>query len=152
MRWTRTLVLAVLAFTGAASLALAGGKAEPQASGPAGAAIPAGNVKGGQYLEYSAGTYEAAAPFARVLFFHATWCPTCKAADRAFQDKIAELPADVVVLKTDYDSEIALKKTYSITYQHTFVLVDKDGKALATWSGGDTAELVKRVAAVRGGG
>ncbi len=43
-----------------------------------------------------------------VLFFHAPWCPTCKAADANFLKETA--PANTVVFKTDYDSSTDLRK------------------------------------------
>ena len=80
-----------------------------------------------------------------MLFFHATWCPTCKAADTDIRGKLSELPKDVVVFKTDYDKEVALKTQYSVTYQHTFVLVDSAGKALKKWNGGSMADMLSNL-------
>ena len=68
-----------------------------------------------------------------VLFFHASWCPTCKSADSAISG--GTLPEGLTVLKVDYDSETELKKKYGVTYQHTFVQVDKDGNQLKKWTG-----------------
>lgn len=59
-----------------------------------------------------------------ILFFHARWCPTCKAADANFLKETA--PADTVVLKVDYDSSAELKKKYGVTSQHTFVSLNTD--------------------------
>lgn len=59
-----------------------------------------------------------------ILFFHARWCPTCKAADANFLKETA--PADTVVLKVDYDSSVELKKKYGVTSQHTFVSLNAD--------------------------
>ncbi len=97
------------------------------------------------YVTYSAETYSAAKDQKRVLFFHATWCPTCKAANTAFTARGGEIPKNVVVLKTDYDTEKTLKATYGITYQHTFVQVDAAGKAIAKWNGGDVDALLKNL-------
>lgn len=97
----------------------------------------------GQYTDYSKGNYDNNADKKRVLFFHAKWCPTCIAANIAFNNNLDKIPADVVLLKTDYDSEKELKAKYGITYQHTFVLVDAQGNALAKWNGGDIDELIK---------
>lgn len=96
----------------------------------------------GTYMAYSAANYENNRDKKRVLFFHATWCPTCKAANIEFENNLSKIPSDVVLLKTDYDSQTELKKKYSITYQHTFVLVDGDGNALKKWNGGGINELV----------
>ena len=43
---------------------------------------------------------------------------------------------------TDYDTTKDLQKKYGVTYQHTFVQIDSSGKALATWNGGGTQEIL----------
>lgn len=98
-----------------------------------------------RYLTYSETAFEAAADKKRVLFFHAPWCPTCRPADAAFQSNSANIPEDVVLFKTDYDSSSALKKKYGITYQHTFVQVDEDGREVTKWNGGQLNELIAKV-------
>ena len=104
--------------------------------------------KSGEYLDYSPETLksELAEGHKVVLFFHAPWCPFCKAADAAFRAKLDQIPANVVVLKTDYDSNTALKQKYGVTYQHTFVQVDNSGKLIKKWRGGTTlVEVVGQV-------
>lgn len=100
----------------------------------------------GAYQPYTKAAFDAAKGTQRVLFFHATWCPTCKAANTDLTSNMAKLPAGVTVFKTDYDKETALKKQYAVTYQHTFVLVDAKGKALKKWSGGGLKELMAATA------
>lgn len=96
----------------------------------------------GSYTDYSAAALETAAQKGKaVLFFHASWCPTCKAANEAFTTRTSEIPADVTILKTDYDAEKDLKARYGITYQHTFVQVDAEGNEITKWNGGDIEEL-----------
>ncbi|QFP77920.1 thioredoxin family protein [Deinococcus sp. AJ005] len=96
------------------------------------------------YLPYTKAAYDAASGMKRVLFFHATWCPNCRAADADILKKLDEIPADVVIFKTDYDKEVALKKQYGITAQHTFVLVDEGGKALKKWAGGKLSTIISK--------
>lgn len=98
------------------------------------------------YETYSAEAFAKAASKRRVLFFHATWCPTCKVANADLEKNIGMLPEDVVVFKTDYDSQAELKKKYGITYQHTFVLVDEAGAELMKWNGGDTVMIKEKLA------
>lgn len=102
-------------------------------------------AKSREYLDYSPETLQAelAEGHKVVLFFHAPWCPFCKAADVAFKAKLDQIPANVVVLKTDYDSNTALKQKYGVTYQHTFVQIDKDGNMITKWNGGDLDNLRK---------
>ncbi len=109
---------------------------------------PAVPMMGGKttlhYLPYTRAAYDAARGMKRVLFFHATWCPNCKAADADIVKKLGQIPADVVIFKTDYDKEVALKKQYGITAQHTFVLVDEDSKALKKWAGGQLSTIISK--------
>ena len=95
-----------------------------------------------RYKPYSLAAFEAAKDKKRVLFFHAPWCPTCRPADTSFQKNSDAIPEDVVLFKTDYDSSTELKKQYSITYQHTYVLVDNAGREIKKWNGGGIDELV----------
>lgn len=109
--------------------------AEAMETGEAMAAEPAG-----AYLDYD--EYQASkadfADHAVVLFFHAGWCPNCQAADASLtQDGV---PDGLAVVKVDYDTADELKRTYGITYQHTFVQVDADGEELAKWTGSRTGE------------
>lgn len=86
-----------------------------------------------------------------VLFFHATWCPTCKAADKAFKSNLDKIPENVTVIKVNYndpdtdDAEKNLAVKYGITYQHTFVQIDDSGKEITKWNGGDTSNLVGNI-------
>ncbi len=100
----------------------------------------------------TAGSYETYAPekLARaetgdvVLFFHAPWCPTCRAADSAIESSRANIPSTLTILKTDYDSNTKLRQTYGITSQHTFVQVDKSGNMIGKWSGGTSLADITR--------
>ena len=68
-----------------------------------------------------------------VYFFHAPWCPTCRATEKAIgRDGI---PAGLTLVKVDFDTENDLRKKYGVTTQHTFVQVDPSGAELAKWTG-----------------
>jgi thioredoxin 1 len=95
------------------------------------------------YVDYTKEAFDKAAGEKRVLFFKASWCPTCRSADKDFTANLKKIPANVVIFKADYDTETALKTKYNIARQHTFVYVDKAGKGLKTWSGGATAEILE---------
>jgi thioredoxin 1 len=99
------------------------------------------------YVTYTKAAFDAAAGKQRVLFFAASWCPTCRAADKDLNARLKTIPASVEIFKADYDSETPLKSRYNISRQHTFVYVDKAGKALKTWAGGGTAEILANVKA-----
>lgn len=80
----------------------------------------------GAYTGYSASAVTVALAEKKnvILFFHASWCPTCKSADKNFLSETP--PANTVVLKVDFDSNIELRKKYGVTYQHTFVSLNAD--------------------------
>lgn len=104
-----------------------------------------------RYVEYSPETFKEASGSRRVLFFYANWCPICKPADEDFRDNADVIPADVVVIRVNYndtatdDAEEALAQTYGITYQHTFVQIDANGQQVTKWNGGDTTELLENI-------
>lgn len=76
-----------------------------------------------------------------VYFFHADWCPSCRATDTSLtQDGV---PDGLTVVKVDYDTETDLKQQYGITQQHTFAQVGTDGEELAKWSGSTTGDEIK---------
>ncbi len=99
-------------------------------------------VKSSSYLDYVAKEFQANTTSKRVLFFAAAWCPTCRGADAEFKAKLSEIPKDVVIYKTDYDSETALKQKYGITRQHTFVYVNAKAEVIKKWSGGAISEII----------
>ncbi len=96
------------------------------------------------YLPYSKAAFDAAKSMKRVLFFHATWCPSCRATDADIVTQQGDIPEDVVIFKADYDKEVALKKQYGIISQHSFVLTDSSGKALKKWAGGKLSTIISK--------
>lgn len=94
-----------------------------------------------------AGSYEAYAPekvalasasHDVVLFFRASWCPTCKAVDADIKANLSKIPGSLAILDVNYDNSTALKQKYGVTYQHTFVQVDAQGNLIKKWSGSPT--------------
>lgn len=73
-----------------------------------------------------------------VIFFHATWCPSCVTADKNLQ--ATGLPEGTKVLKADFDTETELRKKYEVTSQHTFVQVDASGEMIQKWTGANSAD------------
>ena len=98
-----------------------------------------------KYLDYSAENL-AASSGKTLIFFHASWCPTCRAADASIVDQLDNIPSGLTILKVDYDKETALKQKYGVRTQHTFVQVDAEGNEIAKWSGSATlASIVAKV-------
>lgn len=93
------------------------------------------------------GSYQAYSPDVlmngrtNVLFFHAPWCPTCKKADASLTAWYAANTYPRSIYKVDYDTETELKGRYGVVYQHTFVLVDGEGKALTVLPGPTDAQI-----------
>lgn len=94
----------------------------------------------GVYVDYDPSKLANATEGPVVLFFHAPWCPTCKKANTNFME--GSIPDGLTLLKTDYDSSTAMKQKYGVTYQHTFVQVDKDGNLIKKWSGSSTYDAL----------
>jgi len=94
----------------------------------------------GQYVEYSKSRLENAKEEFLVLFFHANWCPTCK----AFEEKVLseEIPENIKILKVDFDTNGELRKKYNILTQTSFVLVDNDGELKKRWVWGQAIDDV----------
>ncbi|QQR78350.1 MAG: thioredoxin family protein [Candidatus Moraniibacteriota bacterium] len=103
-------------------------------------------VKGGQYVSYDASKIAFAKDGKVVLFFRASWCPTCRALDANIKANLSQIPQNTLVLDVDYDKYTDLKKQYGVTYQHTLVQVDAMGKMIAKWSGSEgLSELLTQV-------
>ena len=104
-----------------------------------------------RYVEYSKTVLDQAADKRRVLYFYATWCPSCKVANEDFTANQNKIPQDVVVIRTNYNDpntdqeEKDLARKYGITYQHTFVQIDARGNEITKWNGGQTDELVANI-------
>ena len=86
----------------------------------------------GMYTAYSASAVTAslAAGKSVSLFFHATWCPGCRALDTVISGDLASIPAGSVIYKVDYDTNEALRQQYGVTSQHTVVKLNSDGTGM----------------------
>lgn len=63
------------------------------------------------------------------LFFHATWCPSCRALDADIASNIDSIPEGVAIYKIDYDTATELKRQYGVTTQHSIIEIDTEGTA-----------------------
>lgn len=87
----------------------------------------------GRYTEYSESAVSAEGYDTTALFFHAAWCPECRAFESAIVD--GGVPDGVQILKVDYDSSTDLRQKYGVTLQSTFVSVNDNGDEVSTWVG-----------------
>ncbi len=103
-----------------------------------------------KYVEYSKTNLESASD-KRVLFFYASWCPTCRPADVNFKANISKIPDNVTLFRVNYNDpetnqeEKDLDRKYNVTYQHTFVQIDAKGKEITRWNGGQIDELLSNI-------
>ena len=149
------IIIGIVVIVGIGFLALSGEKTEKQntVSGVQNEAMTnevetSGQLNTQEAVKAGAGSYEAYSPekiaMAEtgdvVLFFHASWCPSCRALGTDIEKNVGAIPAGLTILKTDYDEETELKKKYSVTTQHTLVQVDNDGNLIKKWSGGSKLE------------
>lgn len=107
--------------------------------------------KEGKYLPFSPEVFTSSAGSRRVLFFYASWCPTCRPADANFSSNVSQIPGDVTLIRVNYNdtdtdqAEKDLANKYAVTYQHTFVQIDAEGKVVTKWNGGQIEELLTRL-------
>ncbi|PIR44524.1 MAG: hypothetical protein COV10_04330 [Candidatus Vogelbacteria bacterium CG10_big_fil_rev_8_21_14_0_10_51_16] len=161
-RGSATIALIILAVVVVGGALLFSRSSEPTASQSAIQADPSGQAvteisQGGAVpsaTATAAGTYEPydASKIARaangkvVIFFHASWCPTCRALDSDLKANLDKIPANMSILNVDYDTATALKQKYGVTSQSTHVQVDAQGNLITKWSGSVTlAEFLTHI-------
>lgn len=109
------------------------------------------NLAGNYLTGLGADGYKNSAGDKTVIFFYADWCPTCRPVDAEFKNSIGKIPTGIEIYRVNYnDSETdeadkALAKKYGVTYQHTFVQVDKEGNEITKWNGGGLDKLISSI-------
>ena len=79
-----------------------------------------------------------------LIWFHATWCATCKAQELVLA-KIPKNQNQTVIVKVDFDTATKLRRELKVATQSTF-LIYKDGKEVARSVGvTDPTELKKLI-------
>ena len=61
------------------------------------------------------------------IFFHASWCPSCRALEKTLISNASQIPQDTIILQANYDTETALKQKYGVTVQTTVITLKSDG-------------------------
>lgn len=79
-----------------------------------------------------------------IVYFHAEWCPTCKATMVQFRARWPEVQPGIVLVLADFDKHTELKSLYGVTYQNTYVQVTAEGEKLQIWNGGGIEALNTR--------
>jgi thiol-disulfide isomerase/thioredoxin len=85
---------------------------------------PASTNPAGAYVSYAANVI-ADTSGTKLLFFHAPWCPQCRAIEADI--KATGVPSGVTIIKVDYDTNQKLRQKYGVTIQTTVVRVDDAG-------------------------
>lgn len=57
-----------------------------------------------------------------LVFFHAPWCPVCRAQEPKVIAHLNDKAKDVVAFKVDYDSNMPLRKEMKVDKQSTLIL------------------------------
>jgi thiol-disulfide isomerase/thioredoxin len=81
----------------------------------------------GAYVDYSQSVIADTAG-TKMLFFHAPWCPQCRALEADIQQN--GVPSGVTIIKVDYDTNQSLRQKYGVTIQTTFVRIDDAGNLI----------------------
>ena len=111
---------------------------------------PNQTVNNERYVEYSPAAF-AVPSEKKVLFFYASWCPTCRPVDLELTQNFQKIPDNVRIIRVNYnDSDVdgderALARKYEVTYQHTFVLTDAQGNEIKKWNGGDLSTILTNI-------
>lgn len=90
-------------------------------------------VPAGRYALYAPEVVASQDYTKTVLFFHAPWCPECRAFEAAIEASV--IPEGVQILKVDYDSSTELRQKHGVTIQSTFIEVDSSGETVNRWVG-----------------
>jgi hypothetical protein len=89
------------------------------------------NQKGGSYEEYSEARL-AETSDTRILFFHASWCPQCRALEADIKKQ--GVPTGITIFKVDYDKSQGLRRKYGVTLQTSVVKVDEKGNLISKFT------------------
>ncbi len=89
-------------------------------------------VKTGSYIPYAKSSLTDQV---NVIFFAASWCPSCAELDRNLSASLNSIPGNLTILKTDYDNSQDLREKYGVTIQHTLVQVDSEGNLIKKVNG-----------------
>ena len=100
----------------------------------------------GSYEAYSPEKISWAEHGKVVLFFNASWCPTCRGLDAELKAQMANIPDGTFIFSVDYDKSADLKQKYGVTTQHTLVQVDAKGNLINKWiGGGKLSDVIKNI-------
>jgi hypothetical protein len=103
-------------------------------------------TKAGVFTTYSEAALTKTEGHKNILFFSATWCPTCQATNKDIQANLDKIDPKLHILSVDYDTNQALRTKYGVTMQHTFVEVDGSGNLIKKTNGLGTVSAINMYA------
>ena len=92
----------------------------------------------GQYVDYSPQIIDLT-PGTKILFFHAPWCPQCRALESSL--KAQTIPSGVTIIKVDYDSNQPLRQKFGVTIQTTLIKISDSGELIKKYVAYDSPTL-----------
>lgn len=102
-------------------------------------------IKSG-YSSYNKSELATAQNMKVVLFFSASWCPSCKELDLNIKNNLNSIPENIAILYVDYETNSELKSKYNVLYQHVLIQVDSSGNEIKRWEGSSTLQdLLKEI-------
>ena len=101
-----------------------------------------------RYVAWSQADFEQNADKQRWLYFHAKWCPQCRALNIDIESNLSDIPEDVIIFKIEYDDHQDLRQRYKVLYQTTVVSVDAQGERIEAFSAGGKETLAQVIEAL----
>ena len=102
----------------------------------------------GEYADWSQAAFEADSDKQRWLYFHAEWCPACRALHADINDNLGDIPENVIIYKIEYDDNQGLRQQYGVTTQTTVVSVDSAGDKIELYNAYSTPDLASVIEAL----
>lgn len=96
------------------------------------------NEQPGSYQKYDEGLI--AQHEKNILFFTATWCPSCINVEMMLETQKNLIPTTSAIFTVNLDEHAMLREKYHVERPHTFIQIDRDGNEMARWSGDTTLE------------
>jgi thiol-disulfide isomerase/thioredoxin len=109
---------------------------------PSGIATEQLNTMQGALREYTSPADLANITGTNILFFKASWCPTCTALYDSLDAERSRIPKGVTIWVVDYDTNKDMRIKYGVTTQHTLVQIDTELEKIHLWRGGFSLDEV----------
>jgi thiol-disulfide isomerase/thioredoxin len=116
-------VIRFVVIAGVAALGV-GANVNAQQSGMAAPMSKPAMMMAREFAPFTKAAFMAAADAGKttLVFFHAPWCPVCKAQEPKVLARLNGDAKDVVALKVDYDTNVDLRKEMNVEKQSTLIL------------------------------